>query len=43
MTLLSDVMGQSEAPRSLMDPEEKARREVQKYALLDADDGDPLD
>ena len=43
MTLLSDVMGQAEAPRSLVDPEEKARREVQKYALLDTDDGDPLD
>ena len=43
MTLLSDVMGQAEAPRSPVDPEEKARREVQKYALLDADDGDPLD
>ena len=43
MTLLSDVMGQAEAPRLPVDPEEKARREVQKYALLDADDGDPLD
>ena len=36
MTLLSDVMGQAEAPRSPVDPEEKERREVQKYALLDA-------
>ena len=43
MTLLSDVMGQAEAPRLPVDPEEKARREVQNYALLDADDGDPLD
>ena len=43
MMLLSDVMGQAKAPRSPVDPEEKARREVQKYALLDADDGDALD
>ena len=41
MSLLSDVMGQAEAPGSPVEPEEKTRREVHKYVLLDADDSDP--
>lgn len=43
MALLSDVMGQAESAGSPIEPEERARREVQKYASLDAEDGDPLD
>ena len=43
MSLLSDILGQAEAPGSPAEPEEKERREAQRYTLLDAEDGDPLD
>lgn len=43
MALLSDVMCQDESQAGVViEPVEKARREVHKYSSLDAEDCDPL-